>query len=148
MKSLHSFLEDGMTGGANRQADLRSRLDEIDNRLAQLVRAGATPARVEQDPGLKRAAKGAAAALPEIEGASKGMGESADALRQGAPGGDRSACAAVQKKQLSVIEKLEKARLLLGGAAKGASDEKKRVLPLPAPSRARPRKTRRTLKRA
>ncbi|HYG74543.1 MAG TPA: hypothetical protein VEK08_06020 [Planctomycetota bacterium] len=121
----HKRFEETAIDIANRQADTRGKLDEIANRIANLIRAGNTPEQVEKDKKLAPAGKDAARALPELEGSSKDMSDAADVIRQGAPSGNRVNTGKASAMQISAADKIKKAREILQGTSEELSKDKK-----------------------
>jgi hypothetical protein len=117
--------EEAAVDEANRQADTRSKLDEIASRLTVVVRAANTPEQAAKDPKLADAAKGAAKALPELEGSGNDMALSTDTLRRGAGANDRASAAKAAATQVSAADKIAKARAALQGNAEAMAGDKR-----------------------
>ncbi|HEY3319361.1 MAG TPA: hypothetical protein VGP72_02655 [Planctomycetota bacterium] len=113
----HKRFEDASIDQANRQADTRGKLDELTNRMANLIRAANTPDQGAKDKKLAAAGKSAAQAMPELEGSSRDMSDGSDTLRRGAPSGDRSSSMKASGLQTSAADRLKKAREILQGAS-------------------------------
>jgi len=117
--------EDGLFGAANRQADTRTKLDDVIGRLAGLIRNAATPEQAAKDPKLAPAAKGAQQAVVELEASGRDMAESADALRRAAGANRPDDAGKASTQQVSAADKIAKARAaLLAGSDEMAKDKK------------------------
>jgi hypothetical protein len=124
LNASHKQLEDTMTGNADRQANARGKLDEINNRLATLVRNATSPDNVQKDPKLAEAANGAAKAMPELENGGNAMGEAADTLRQGSSANDRGSAHKGSEKQTAAADKIAAARAALQGISEQLAKDK------------------------
>jgi len=117
--------EDKSLALSDKQQETRTKLDDLNNRLANVVRAGNTPEKTKDDPKLAEAGKNVAQVLPQLEAASKETGDASEASRNAAPRGERQTTARTGEMQKSAADKIAKARAALSNASKALAGDKK-----------------------
>lgn len=110
---------------SDKQVATRTKLDDLNARLANVVRAGNTPEKTKDDPKLAEAGKNVAQVLPQLEASSKETGDASEMSRNAAPRGDRKATGHSGDMQKSAAEKIAKARAALSNASKSLAGDKK-----------------------